>query len=195
VRSFAYASGPAYGVLLDESGNEWRKTLSPESDFGALVAAAYHVTVRRIDEGAVLAATRQYDGDAVIAAETERASKMEKELADVRRRFVDGPVLVLPAVGNISFGFDPNGLLALDENSVVYRPLRVSDRWGVLQADSGMIVRKNGAIQQVVVPAPKSTAGNALSGEGWKLQLQPGFRIGPGLRAGDFLIVTTPAAK
>ena len=65
----------------------------------------------------------------MISAETGCASKMEKELADMRRQFVDEPALVLPAAGKISFGFDPNGLLALDENSVVYRPLRVSDRW------------------------------------------------------------------
>jgi hypothetical protein len=198
VRSFAYASGPAYGVLLDESGKAWRKTLRPDSDLGAMVAAAYQIRLGRIDEAAALAAARSYDGEAVIAAETERAQKMEAELADMRRRFLDGPVLVLPAAGNISFGFNPNGVLALDENSVVYRPLRASDRWGVLEADSGMMVRKNGSIERIVVPAPKNTAGDTLSGDGWKLELQPGFRAGPGPRAGDFVVyeeATTPAVK
>jgi hypothetical protein len=198
VRSFAYASGPAYGLLLDESGKVWRKTLRSDSDLGAIVAAAYHIRLDRMDEAGVLAAARSYDGDAVIAAETQRAQRRETELMDMRRRFLDGPVLVLPAAGNISFGFGPNGVLALDENSVVYRPLRASDRWGVLQADSGMMVRKNGSIERVVVPAPKNTAGDTLSGEGWKLQLQPGFRAGPGPRAGDFVVykdATTPAVK
>ena len=134
----------------------------------------------------------------MIAAEGARARKMEKEVAEMRRRFVDGPVLVLPAADNFSFGFDPNGLVALNKSSVVYRPLRVSDRWGVLEADRGMIVRENGLIQRVVVPAPKNTAGDALSGEGWRLQLKPGLKIGPGPRAGDFVVykdATTPAAK
>jgi len=199
VRSFAYASGPAYGVLLDESGKTWRKTLNSTSDLGALLANAYHVAAgRSIRETSVLAAARAYDGDTVIAAETRRASRMEKEVADLRRRFVDGPVLVLPAAENFSFGFDPNGLVALNESSVVYRPLRVSDAWGVLEASAAMIVRENGSIRRVVVPAPKETAGDTLSGDGWKLQLQPGLKIGPGPRAGDFVAykeITTPAAK
>jgi hypothetical protein len=200
VRSFAYASGPAYGVLLDESGKTWRKTLSPTSDFGALLASAYHVTVagRRVGESAALAAARAYDGDAVIAAETQRATRMEKNIADMRRRFVDGPVLVLPAAGNINFGFDPNGVVALNESSVIYRPLHASDGWGLLEASAAMIVRENGSIRRVVVPAPTNTVGDKLSGEGWKLQLEPGFKVAPGPRAGDFVVQkdsTTPAAK
>jgi hypothetical protein len=109
-----------------------------------------------------------------------------------------GRCFLLPAAANINFSFDPNGVFALNESSVVYRPLRVSDRWGSLEASAGMIVRENGAIQRVVVPAPTNTAGDKLAGEGWKLQLQPGFKVGPGLRAGDFVVEkdsTTPAAK
>ncbi|WP_394836947.1 hypothetical protein LVJ94_08570 [Pendulispora rubella] len=40
VRSFAYASGPAYGLLLDEAGARWRRSLAPGSDLGALLAQA-----------------------------------------------------------------------------------------------------------------------------------------------------------
>jgi hypothetical protein len=198
VRSFAYASGPAYGVLLDESGKTWRRTLTPTSDLSAFLATAYHVKVGRVDERAALAAARAYDGDAVIAVETRRASKIASDVADMRRLFVDGPVLLLPAAANINFSFDPNGVFALNESSVVYRPLRVSDRWGSLEASAGMIVRENGAIRRVVVTAPTNTVGDKLAGEGWKLQLQPGFKVGPGLRAGDFVVEedsTTPAAK
>jgi hypothetical protein len=116
----------------------------------------------------------------------------------MRRRFVDGPVLVLPAAGNINFGFDPNGVVALNESSVIYRPLHASDGWGLLEASAAMIVRENGSIRRVVVPAPTNTVGDKLSGEGWKLQLEPGFKVAPGPRAGDFVVQkdsTTPAAK
>jgi hypothetical protein len=36
---------------------------------------------------------RVNDGDAVVAAETRRANKIESDVADMRHRFVDGPVL------------------------------------------------------------------------------------------------------
>jgi hypothetical protein len=44
VRSFAYVSGPAYGVLLDQSGIAWRHRLKPDSDLGALLREAYHIS-------------------------------------------------------------------------------------------------------------------------------------------------------
>nr|MBA3272903.1 hypothetical protein [Chthoniobacterales bacterium] len=37
VRSFASASGPAYGLLLDESSRDWRAKLQKEDDLGALL--------------------------------------------------------------------------------------------------------------------------------------------------------------
>src|SRR5205085_10583441 len=44
-RSFAYASGPAYGVLLDESGASWRRGLTSSSDLGAMLAKRAGVTL------------------------------------------------------------------------------------------------------------------------------------------------------
>ena len=40
VRSFAYASGPAYGLLLDASSSGWRGHLDPRSDLGAILQHA-----------------------------------------------------------------------------------------------------------------------------------------------------------
>jgi len=188
VRSFAYVSGPAYGVLLDESGVVWRKTLSPSSDFGVILSKAYRVGMDRPDENSALSAARRYDGDAIMASENLRAQRMEKELAEMRRRYMEGPVLTLPALNEFSFGFNPNGLVPLNENAVVYRSLRVSDLWGVLDASSGMIVRENGLIQRVVVPAPKVTSGTKLAGDNWKLDLKPGFELRRGERVGDWIV-------
>jgi hypothetical protein len=188
VRSFAYASGPAYGLLLDESDVDWRKTLSPESDLGVILGKAYQTRASPLDESLALLAAREYGGEEVIAAETTRARKREVELADMRRRFIEGPVLVFPVLDQFSFGFNPNGLVPLNESSTVYRSLRVSDRWGVLDANSGMIIRENGLIKRVVAPAPRNTTGNTLSGHDWKLELKPGFKIGPGPRDGDLVV-------
>jgi hypothetical protein len=69
---------------------------------------------------------------------------------------------------------------------------------GLLEASAALIVRENGSIRRVVVPAPRNTIGDKLSGEGWKLQLEPGFKIVPGPRAGDFVVqkdAMMPTAK
>jgi hypothetical protein len=44
-RSFAYISGPAYGVLLDLSGRPWRAALKPSSDLGGLLQQRYGIRV------------------------------------------------------------------------------------------------------------------------------------------------------
>lgn len=188
VRSFAYASGPAYGVLLDESGVSWKTTLTPDADLGQILARAYGISVRKPDEASARTAARSYGGDEVIAAESRRQGKLEQRLAEIRRRFIEGPVLVLPVFGKFEFGFNPNDVVPLDERSTVYGWLRVSDEWGVLEANGGMLVREKGQVTRSVVPAPAKTNGSdgsTVSGDDWKLELKAGFRIAPGPRPGD----------
>lgn len=189
VRSFAYASGPAFGVLLDESEIAWRKTLTPFSDLGTTLAHAYKIAIPIVDEASALVAARRYGGGAVIASETTRANKLEKQLVELRRKFIDGPVLSFTPGAEFSFGFNPNGLVPLNENSVVYQWLRVSDTWGVLEASGALMVRENGLIKRVAVPAPKSTDGNKISGDNWTLELKPGFKIVAGERPGDLIVI------
>ena len=189
VRSFAYASGPAYGVLLDEAGKSWRGSLTPASDLGVMLGEAYRATAAPVSEALALRLAEKYDGEAIRAQESLRARKAENELADLRARFVTGPVLVLPVLNEFNFSFNPNALFPLNESSVVYRPLRASDQWGVLEASGGgMMVREGGSPQRVIVPAPVGGLDKAQSADGWELQLKPGFKIEPGQRAGDYVV-------
>lgn len=184
VRSFAYVSGPAYGLLLDETGVAWRKGLKPDSDLGALAARVYGLPAS--PPGAGVAAAR-YGGEALVAAEALRARKHEERLAAARRLHVEGPVVVLPVGGTFSFGFNPNDLLPLDGTSTVYPSLHASDDWGVLDG-SGMLVREAGAVTRVVVPGPATLDGATLTGSGWKLELKPGYRLSAGSRSGDQIV-------
>src|SRR5206468_6567383 len=46
VRNFAYASGPAYGLLLDDARPDWRRALKPSSDLASMLAAAMKLEQR-----------------------------------------------------------------------------------------------------------------------------------------------------
>jgi hypothetical protein len=196
VRSFAYVSGPAYGTLLDEApqgGMAWRKGLKPDSDFGMLAARAYGIPQTKPSEAEALARGRAYDGDEIIAIETEREASHKAVLAAARARFVDGPVLVLPAWKDVNYSFDPNGVAAIDENRSVYTPMRVSDAWGVLDCAKGaLLVRENGNIVRVQVPAPVDPAARPVVLDGCTLDLQPGWGIVPGSRRGDAILKLKP---
>lgn len=188
IRSFAYASGPAYGVLLDETPLDWRKRLDVGADIGQFLGRAYRIPAGGAGEGAAEAAARRYGGGRLFADEARKAKKQERRIAEMRRRFVEGPVLVLPVTGQFKYGFNPNNLVSLDEHSTVYPWLRVTDAWGTLEANGAMMIQEKGVVTRVVVPAPTKLEGGKATGDDWSLELAPGFGIIPGPRSGDCLL-------
>lgn len=181
IRSFAYASGPPYGVLLDAVRPGWRRDLDDESDFGDLLGSAVELPPA---EAASRAAV--YDGPQVLAAETKRAEERAKRIADYRARLVDGPVLILP-FQNMRISFDPLGLESFEDLGTVYPTLRVTDDWGILEVTAGGAFVDAGW-SRAQVPAVFEREGAVLRGEGWSLRLEPGWTLEPGKREGDVRI-------
>jgi hypothetical protein len=187
-RSFAYATGPAYGVLLDESGKPWREELIGGATLGDLLEAAYGTEAPGPVEGRIA----RYNGERIIAVETGREEERLAREADLRARFVDGPVLRLAPGAEFSFSFDPNDAVNLEGAAgTVYGSTRVTDVWGILEVDSGgaMFLRNaEGRFTGVVVPVSSAGPGPPTSGEGWRLDLAEGWELAPGDRAGDWVV-------
>lgn len=181
VRSFAYASGPAYGLLLDDADPAWRGKLGSDADLGALLATAL-----RIDAAVPAdldARKRRYDGDASLrTAEETRERARKARVAAWHATLVDGPVLVLP-LDQTSFQFNPQTLAALDDIGTVYPTLRLGDSWGELVVVDGGAALVHADRKHATVALPHD--GDPLAGEGWTLTLKPGWRIVPGEREGD----------
>lgn len=173
VRSFAYASGPAYGVLLDWADASWRVSLRREApadrDLGRLLAKASGVRATAIED-----ARRRYDYEQVAADEASRHEARERQAAAWRAELVAGPTLRLPLL-KMNISFNPQTLFPLPPEGAVYPTLRVADRWGVLQAERGALVDSNW--QSVTVAAPTAQTGDRISGPGWTLDLAPGWRM------------------
>lgn len=96
VKTFAYASGAGYGLLLDALSPGWHRKVTGTSDLAQLLSVAAGVTAT---PDAAAAATR-YDGASLRAAEEERDRKQQAIIVELRRRYVDGPVLVVPRAGS-----------------------------------------------------------------------------------------------
>ena len=128
-------------------------------------------------------------GDEVIALETQRDRDRQVKLASVRQRFINGPVLAFPVGTHFNFGFDPNRVVSVDENLTVYEGGQVSDAWGVLKAPHGfLIVRSANGFVRVQVDAPNNPQERPLKGDGWTLELAPGWKLMPGPRPGDLSV-------
>jgi hypothetical protein len=188
-RAFAYGSGPALGVLLDESGLEWRGWIMQGSDFATLLAEGYGVVPPSGENWEERAAA--YDGVRLIAEETRRAERIAAELEGYRERFLRGPVVRLAPGASFRYSFNPNRAAPLDDVGTVYETARVTDEWGVLSVESGgvLMMREEGLITGVVVPAPPDATEPPLAGDGWSLELAEGWRVMAGEEAGDWVVV------
>lgn len=190
-RSFAYASGPAYGLLLDEKAAGWRRGLKPESDLGAILASATGFK-NPVDLGAEAAKRAgRYDGAALRAEETERERLRLERVAASRKRFVEGPTLALP-LREPQVSFNPNRLEPLDELGTVYRTLELVEAWGSLKVEEGGGALLTSDWSRLTLPAPKDRPGTKLEGDGWTLTLKAGWRWLPGARPGDWALVAEP---
>ena len=177
-RSFAYASGPAYGLLLDAADAQWRKHIKPDSDLGAMLGAAYRIPARNAAE--LDRRIGAYAAERMVAEEKLRAERFAHQQKELRAKLVDGATLLLPVAGSFSYGFDPNGAIPIEGVGTAYQSLRVTDEWGILEVESGgaLLLRGDAGISGVRVPAPVS-AERPFAGNGWKLTLNAEWTIVP----------------
>ena len=82
--------------------------------------------------------------------------------------------------------FDPRNLQPLGDAGTVYPNLRISDDWGILDAKNGALMKPDWSA--VIVGAPSASIGSSLAGDGWALELKPGWKIVRGIRKGDFIL-------
>lgn len=181
VRSFAYANGPAYGLLLDASKVDWRKNPKPTTDLAGLLLKSEGLTLPHDIAAAAKDRARNYDAEDLGKKEDAREAIHQKVVSNYRSRLVDGPVLHLP-LRHMRMEFDPGNLVPLDSLGTVYPHIRIVDDWGILEVkNEGALL--SGDFKRATVP---------LAGMGWALELKPGWSRVPGARSGDSEIRPSP---
>jgi hypothetical protein len=182
VGNFEAASGPAYGVLLDDLLPEWRRQVRATSDLGDLLASA----TKRAPSTELAVAAARYDAGTLRTAEQARDRAQRDRVAELRRRFVDGPVLTMPAAG--SGTSDSTGSVGIPGiGTLFFRNFTLSAQWGRLEANEGVLRGADGTTVSVPVTSPLD--GTALRGEGWSVTLNAGWVLRPAARQGSFVIV------
>ena len=185
VRSFAYASGPAYGILLDETKTNWRKNLKKEDDLGSLLQKRLSIKLPQNIEQAAKLRAKNYDSDKLRAFETERENNRQKLLAEYRVKLVDGAVLQLPIL-KMSMQMNPGTLVPLEPIGTVYPDIRIVDAWGILTVTKGALIKSD--FSKIYVSAPSSLSAPSIQGDGWTLELNAGWTVAAGERKGDYVV-------
>lgn len=180
-RSFAYPSGPAYGILLDRYRPGWRKAIVKGGSPAGMLAEALHVDMARQPDVQKLAA--RYDGPALLASEQTRAETRAKQAAKYKAQLMTGPVLKLP-LEHMKVQFNPSNLMPLGDAGTVYPTMQVIDDWGSISVDGGALMAPDWKLLTVAAPEGDATGGT-LRGQGWTMKLAPGWQVVPGGRKGD----------
>lgn len=166
-RSYAYASGPAYGLLLDEYAPAWRTALGGYAPADLLVGP---LRVRPLSTRNLQRRAERYGGPQIAAQERTRAETQRQLIADLRTRFT-GPRLELP-LGRMQFEFDPTRVTPVEGLGSVYQTLTLRDAWGEFRATQGALISPD--FTRLTAPSP---ATGGLYGPGWTLQLAPGYHM------------------
>ncbi|UGB44272.1 hypothetical protein LQ772_09660 [Frateuria edaphi] len=180
-RSFAYPSGPAYGILLDRYRPGWRKAIVKGGSPARMLAEALHVDMRATPDVGKLAA--RYGGPALLASEHARAEARARQAAKYTAQLVTGPVLKLP-LKHMKVQFNPSNLMPLGDAGTVYPTMQVIDDWGSITVDGGALMAPDWTLLTVAAPAGDATSGT-LRGQGWTMKPAPGWHVVPAGRTGD----------
>lgn len=180
-RSFAYATGPALGLLADRFAPGWRRSIRERRDLAALLADALGFEPPASVAETAARRAEAYGLAEVATAEEARRVAAVRRLEAYRERLVRGPVLVLP-LREMQMTFDPNAVVPLGDDGTVYPTITLSDRWGALTVRAGG-ARIATDFTAAFVAAP--TGGCQAEGGGWSLQLRRGWSVRPGARPGD----------
>jgi hypothetical protein len=182
VRTFSYTSGPAYGLLLDAASPGWPRRMGVSDEPAVLLMRALGVQPAA-DVGA---AAMRYGGAELRAAEEQRQQQRQARIAELRRLFVDGPVLLMPGGGG---GYtDSRGAVVIpDVGTIYFGDYRIKGEWGALEADNGVLVSSDGRTRRL--PAPVRRDDTTIFGDGWTLKLASGWVIREGPRPDDYEVV------
>ena len=155
-----------------------------ERTFAALIQwFEQHLGVEPVADAA--AAARHVDAE-LRGAEELREQQRQARIAELRQRFVEGPVFVM-ACGGSGTSNSLGAVVIPGAGTVYFNPYRLSGRCGTLAAEKGVLVAPDGGSRRLAAPVRGDDA--TISGDGWTFKAAPGWVIREGARRGDYEVV------
>ncbi|HEY0608276.1 MAG TPA: hypothetical protein VGD35_01440 [Chitinophaga sp.] len=174
VRSFAYQTIPVYGYLLHRKYPLWNRKITIQTNLTDYFIKTFPVSMPADLEGRISALLKYYNADSIIAGETARAEQKKALIARYKQIFIVQPHLEISFV-KMNVSFNPSNIQPLEDKGTVYPTIRVTDEWGILEAQQGALMSPKW--DKITVSAPVKTAGQHISGEGWTITLNEGWTI------------------
>src|SRR5690554_4439473 len=176
VRSFAYETTPIYGFFLQQKDYFWNKKVDNDTDLTDFFAEAFGLDVRILLQSYVRQVAEEYGYKIIIEEEIKRLSSITTSLDEYREKFLEQPHLEI-RLEDMNMSFDPKSLIPLDEDEgTVYPEIVLTDNWGVLTVEEGGALLRSDW-RWIIVSKPLEVAKGEISGEGWIIELNEGYKL------------------
>lgn len=186
--SFAYISGPVYGILFDDLNRSWvEKVAKGESlpRIGEWLLNAEIPADTTILKAYIANFVDLYNAGSMIETEKARFENQKLLIDSYKQKFLFGDNLIITN-NNLRFSFNPQEkLIPIDDIGVVYKTMRIVGDWGVLDVRNGVL--RTNDWQKFIVPAPVSGKTGAIDEEDYSLNLATGWVI-VGNKKGEYTL-------
>lgn len=117
-RSFAYLSGPLYGLILDQSGSDWHREVKVDTDLGKLVEEHFGLSLSDNLERDCDIAKAKYGFESIEDVEDGFERRREARDEEIRKLFAPDNVVIIECT-NLSIQFPPDGMIQMEDGSFV----------------------------------------------------------------------------
>ena len=167
--SFAYLTGPAYGLLIDEMIPDWRNGIRSGKTIPDVISTEIAIP-DTVDNAEIERLSARYNLTEYLNKERSRLEARDKEDAELRDRFSESKWLVIPN-DNINFGFNPSErLVAYDTIGVICNTMQLRSSFGTLEVGNGIMRTHNWS--SFIIPYSEDHCDA-------KISLNPGYAIEP----------------
>ena len=167
--SFAYLTGPAYGLLIDEMIPDWRNGIRSGKTIPDVISTEVAIP-DTVENAEIERISARYNLTEYLNKERSRLEARDKEDAELRDRFSESKWLVIPN-DNINFGFNPSErLVAYDTIGVICNTMQLRGSFGTLEVGNGIMRTNNWS--SFIIPYSEDHCDA-------KISLNPGYAIEP----------------
>jgi len=170
--SFAYLTGPAYGILFNNFQNNWIREILQGKRLPEIGLEIEGINIP--SDSAKLKSTismiiSEYHAETLVKSETEKFKQQNKLIAYYKQKLINGNQLIIRN-NNLNFSYNPQEkLIPIDSLGVVYKTMRITGEWGFIEVNNG-ILRTNDW-KAFVVSAPTSANAGTIEESDYRLVL------------------------
>lgn len=179
VRSFAYQTIPVYGYLLTLEKENWQHNIDKDTNLTDYFIETFSLKLSEEKSYKSIAIDNNYSYQKIVDEEQERENKRLAKIQFYKELFLQKPTLKL-SFRNMNVSFDPRDIMPIEDIGTIYPNLRITDDWGILTVEKGALLSSDWG--HVLVTKPSSIKDDLATGDGWKLELNDGWKI---VKSGD----------